>query len=167
MCKYLSSTLGAKVMATIASNAGMLGMIVVSRAVYALETELSWTVAATIMRGEHFAGVLESDGLAAVVSGVGSSHRATELTLSLSTRVGLQHTSASCNGQCGHWSVVTLVSGHSSHWSEVTVVSVIVTVVSVITGQSSQWSVSSLVSGHWSVSSLVSGDSGQCHRHSG
>ena len=76
-------------MATIASNAGMLGMMVVSRAVYALDTEFSCTVAATIMRGEHLAAVLVSDGPAALVTSVGSSHRATELTLSLSTRVGL------------------------------------------------------------------------------
>jgi len=66
----------------------MLGMMVVSRAVYALETQLSWTVAATIIRDEHFVAVFVSKPVVGVVSGVGSSHRATELTLSLSTRVG-------------------------------------------------------------------------------
>jgi len=81
----LSSALGANVMAATARSAGMDGMMVVSRAVYEVPAELRWTVAATSIREEQCAA---SPAEAADWSDW-SSHSATELTLSLSTRVGL------------------------------------------------------------------------------
>jgi len=74
-------------MATTASNAWMFGMMVVSRAVYVVDDELSCTLEAIIMRDAHSPGSL--DALTAMDR---SLQRATELTLSLSTRVGLTHT---------------------------------------------------------------------------
>jgi len=110
-----------------------------------------------------------SEPVVGVVSGVGSSHRATELTLSLSTRVGLQHTTSHYHtGQCGQrsvWSaVVSVVSGWCGQCGQRSVWSA---VVSVVSGQRSVWSVVSVVSmvssGQWSVVGVVSGV-GSSHR---
>ena len=70
-----------------ASSAWMFGMMVVSRAVHVCADEFRCTLEATIMRREHCPA--ELDALAARDR---SSQSATELTLSLSTRVVLTHT---------------------------------------------------------------------------
>ena len=74
-------------MATMASSEGIDGMMVVSLAVYAVPNELRCTLAATIIRNE----VCPASGPSSPRDiSDWSSHSATELTLSRSTRVGLQ-----------------------------------------------------------------------------
>ena len=74
-------------MATIGNSAGMDGMMVVSRAMYIVVAELRCTLAATIMGSEHWT-VPPTE----LVINDWSSQSDTELTLSRSTRVGLnQH----------------------------------------------------------------------------
>jgi len=108
-------------------SAGMDGMMVVSRAVYAVAAELSWTLAATIIRDEH-CSVSPADTLAPLVGSDWPSHRATELTLSLSTRQGLHTQLTSPTDQtlntpacCKTKSVVTSSSARmrfkSRNWS--------------------------------------------------